>query len=108
MECTECVICFEPIQETNKCILPCGHTFHTTCSVKCMVRRDRCPLCRATVGCELKLHSKQLINPPIPIDQQMMEILKSLKGLVDTNKISDDRYHIVKNLVMNGKPLADN
>ena len=42
----ECSICFEDIDESNKKILECGHTFHTDCINKWTKVNPICPYCR--------------------------------------------------------------
>lgn len=39
----ECPICMEKIGNNNCCKTTCGHSFHTSCLVKCS---GKCPLCR--------------------------------------------------------------
>lgn len=43
-----CSICLEPIFNSTKCTIQCGHTFHTHCAwrVREHERFPRCPLCR--------------------------------------------------------------
>jgi len=42
----ECVICYDKIGETNKCITPCGHTFCCNCIMKSTQYNSACPYCR--------------------------------------------------------------
>lgn len=48
---TSCPICMEEFEENkNQMVLPCGHRFHTTCMLKCMITAESnsnsCPMCR--------------------------------------------------------------
>ena len=40
-----CSICLEKLDD-NKCTLPCGHCFHSTCAIKSFRVSNKCPLCR--------------------------------------------------------------
>ena len=51
MSCS-CPICFENIEDTNKTITSCGHSFHSSCIIKYVATRiggptcPKCPCCR--------------------------------------------------------------
>ena len=42
----ECVICYDLIGETNKCVTPCGHNFCFNCIMKSTQYNSKCPYCR--------------------------------------------------------------
>ena len=42
----ECVICYDVIGETNKCVTPCGHNFCFNCIMKSTQYNSKCPYCR--------------------------------------------------------------
>ena len=43
----ECVICYEVIGDTNKCVTPCGHNFCFKCIMRSTQYNSSCPYCRA-------------------------------------------------------------
>ena len=43
----ECVICYEVIGDTNKCVTPCGHNFCFNCIMRSTQYNSSCPYCRA-------------------------------------------------------------
>ena len=47
----ECVICMEPINDKDKAVLKCGHSFHASCMFSSVVKENNtCPLCRTEVS----------------------------------------------------------
>jgi hypothetical protein len=42
----DCPVCLDKITNDNYCKIPCGHTFHSTCIVRC---NNKCPMCRTTI-----------------------------------------------------------
>jgi hypothetical protein len=42
----ECVICYDVIGDTNKCVTPCGHNFCFNCIMKSTQYNTKCPYCR--------------------------------------------------------------
>ena len=49
IETTDCAICLNILQETNRTILRCGHQFCTECIFTSMRRSNNCPLCRQNI-----------------------------------------------------------
>jgi len=46
-----CIICLEDFDNMSKThSLPCGHTFHVDCIIKCFRKTNECPYCRDTDG----------------------------------------------------------
>jgi hypothetical protein len=45
----ECVICFEDIKDTNKCITKCNHLFCFECIFIYFQKKNECPLCRGNL-----------------------------------------------------------
>lgn len=43
----ECVICYDVIGDTNKCVTPCGHNFCFKCIMRSTQYNSSCPYCRA-------------------------------------------------------------
>lgn len=49
---TECTICMEMINDTDKTVLKCGHKFHASCMFSSVIaNNNNCPLCRTNI-CE--------------------------------------------------------
>lgn len=47
----ECVICMELINDKDKAVLKCGHSFHASCMFSSVVKENNtCPLCRTEVS----------------------------------------------------------
>ena len=49
----ECIICFEPLcskHETPAKVKICGHLFHKACIEESLKHKNRCPMCRKTIG----------------------------------------------------------
>lgn len=42
----DCVICYDLIGDTNKCVTPCGHNFCFNCIMKATQYNSKCPYCR--------------------------------------------------------------
>lgn len=50
MDCEDCAICLDKIDnEKKKSELDCGHCFHTNCILKCASTQNSCPICRSTI-----------------------------------------------------------
>lgn len=67
----ECPICLD--QSCTGIMLPCKHSYHTTCLTKWVVLEPRCPLCRASVIDQrservLKLHQEVYEYFKLPIE----------------------------------------
>lgn len=84
-----CIICLEDFDNTSKThSLPCGHTFHVECIIKCFRKTNECPYCRDTDG-NPKLCSNSNINSFVwdnddsweTIDEDYDEFEKFLKDL---------------------------
>ena len=60
----ECSVCLENIGQKNFSVLECGHTFHTSCILRC---QNRCPLCRSSI-----IHDDEIQDdsPPMPVTRQ--------------------------------------
>ena len=43
-----CPFCLEPLS-LNSLRLPCGHCFHSHCTILFLLKRKQCPCCRADV-----------------------------------------------------------
>ena len=70
-ELSDCCICMEIINDTNKTTTECGHTFHSSCIFRNLAQRIECPMCR-----------KELVEPPPEIDDDDSEF----------NEDDDDSY----------------
>lgn len=55
-ENSECTICLQKINETNKAILQCGHVYHTNCLINHLKTKDTCPICKTKID---DLHVKK-------------------------------------------------
>lgn len=51
MDCSECPICMDVIENNNNCMVTeCGHRFHTNCMLKHVSMGNHgCPMCRSTM-----------------------------------------------------------
>jgi len=51
MDCVECPICFDVIENNNNCMVTeCGHRFHTNCMLKHVSMGNHgCPMCRTAM-----------------------------------------------------------
>lgn len=47
---TECCICMDTIQITNRAVTGCGHVFCLGCLLQHLRTKNDCPMCRRTVG----------------------------------------------------------
>ena len=47
---TECCICMDTIQITNRAVTGCGHVFCLGCLLQHLRAKNDCPMCRRTVG----------------------------------------------------------
>ena len=54
----ECVICYDLIGDTNKCVTPCGHNFCFNCIMKATQYNSKCPYCRN----ELREETTNIVN----------------------------------------------
>jgi hypothetical protein len=48
-EQTECPICMDELGVTDNCTTKCGHKFCSSCFVKSVMRKNNCPMCRASL-----------------------------------------------------------
>ena len=71
----DCPVCLDKITNDNYCKIPCGHTFHSTCIIRC---NNKCPMCRTTICKETDLNG-------------LKEELSNLQILTDSNI---DKYFI--------------
>lgn len=62
----ECPICMDPVENTNNCVLSCGHRFHMGCMLKALERNNSCPLCRSEV-IQYQYNSKEKIENSLEI-----------------------------------------
>ena len=53
-EVTECCICMDTIQITNRAVTECGHVFCLGCLLQHLTRKNDCPMCRHIVGLPLR------------------------------------------------------
>jgi hypothetical protein len=66
----KCSICLEKIN--RKCILECGHIFHSECIDHWGIKKNTCPLCRKTI--KIKLSAAEiLIRDQIESDRKMAQ-----------------------------------
>ena len=49
---TDCCICMDTIQITNKAVTECGHVFCLNCLLQHTKNKNDCPMCRHTLGPE--------------------------------------------------------
>lgn len=49
-EVTECCICMDTIQITNRAVTECGHVFCLGCLLQHLRTKNDCPMCRREVG----------------------------------------------------------
>ena len=63
-ECT-CVVCQEDLRVGDLCIsLPCGHTFHESCLLHWVRRRNSCPTCRRQASPDEPPRETRPTSPP--------------------------------------------
>ena len=60
---TDCCICMDTIQITNRAVTECGHVFCLGCLLQHLDNKNDCPMCRRTVG-------PQRCHTPTPPRQQ--------------------------------------
>ena len=46
----DCAICLECVEDGARCVLECGHTFHSACILQSVLHDQRCPVCRCTLA----------------------------------------------------------
>ena len=85
-----CIICLEDFENNSKThSLPCGHTFHVECIIKCFRKTNECPYCRDTDGNPKLCSNNNNINSFVwdnddsweTIDEDYDEFEKFLKDL---------------------------
>ena len=70
-----CIICLEDFDNNSKThSLPCGHTFHVECIIKCFRKTNECPYCRDTDG-NPKLSSNNNLTSFVWDDEDEWETL---------------------------------
>ena len=76
----DCPICMEKIEGSSSST-PCGHKFCTSCFVKSVVRKNKCPMCRACIIPEEEYNDISR-PPPVPstIDMNLSNIELSTEG----------------------------
>lgn len=88
----DCPVCLDKITHNNYCKIPCGHTFHSTCIIRC---NNKCPMCRTTICEEDELETnisnlkKELNDLKILSDSQIDEYFIDLF----VNSFDYDKYH---------------
>lgn len=103
----ECVICYDALGERNICVLSCGHRFHATCAMKSARLRDSCALCREPIGANINNENwVRIMRMPMRFDMQTFEIIRSLHELEREGKITNERWHQVKNLLTGESDLT--
>lgn len=78
----ECVICYDLIGDTNKCVTPCGHNFCFNCILKATQYNSKCPYCRN----ELREESTVLIDEEVSDSDE------------DSYEDSDDEPSMISNI----------
>jgi len=66
IEKIDCAICLEELNNNNKVILECMHSFHTECITEWFKNNNTCPFCRRTVNTNILPSAPQLL-PQIPL-----------------------------------------
>jgi len=49
VEITECPVCMETLGIVNCCTTKCGHKYCSDCFVKTVMKKNSCPMCRASI-----------------------------------------------------------
>jgi hypothetical protein len=52
--CSDCPICYEPINKKDSKITACKHEFHKTCLEKWLETKHTCPICRYALKEEVR------------------------------------------------------
>ncbi|KAI9911278.1 hypothetical protein PsorP6_008823 [Peronosclerospora sorghi] len=61
---TECVICLSDYEKDDTIIsLPCGHTFHKGCGLRCLLEHNVCPTCRYQLPTQTEVYTSQSEQP---------------------------------------------
>ena len=68
-----CPICYDTIGNTNKMILECSHTYHTTCGITWLRTHNTCPTCRIEVY--ENENQTELENNNNPVDENTFDYL---------------------------------
>lgn len=80
----ECPICMDSVENTNNCILTCGHRFHMECMLKALERKNSCPLCRSEV---IQYNSKEKIQNSLEIlDENLVWITDNQRKWWDSTR----------------------
>ncbi len=74
----ECLICFAPIEATNRIKTRCDHTLHKSCMYVALAKRHACPCCNQL------LIGKLSDLPELQQKQYLMEVLHALGQKVDS------------------------
>ena len=91
-EVTECCICMDTIQITNRAVTECGHVFCLSCLLRHTNNKNNCPMCRHTLGPEPQ-------PEPVNISTfgSILDVVLSNDALLEfiISNIFDERFQLV-------------
>ena len=122
----ECPICMDSIGQVNSSVTKCGHKFCSTCFIKTAMRKNSCPMCRASLVDEneynryMYLYLEERVPiptptptmsvpivpmTPIPIPRYMRNVPRRLpiNRRQNTNTNSQEHVEEVSHIILDGE-----
>lgn len=84
----ECPICIDSLCKTNICVTKCGHKYCSTCFVRCVMKKNSCPMCREKIV-EEEHYVKDIMlfqSDYIPFDEELIRDDFNLNLFVEINE----------------------
>lgn len=111
MENENCPICFDEIDNAEKGVTKCMHTFHDTCILKWMEKSSKCPLCNFElnpVGCEVRFRDFEEIPFSDDYDESDGDDYNESDGedIEDYYEQKEDYYEQKEDIIPTISPLA--
>ena len=74
---TECCICMDTIQITNRAVTGCGHVFCLGCLLQYLKTKNDCPMCRRTAGPPPRILSlEEVMNNDVLYERLISRVLR--------------------------------
>ena len=71
----ECAVCLEEVDD-RRCVLACGHVFHSSCILQSALHDARCPVCRVELA-------KPPPPPPTPSSSRVLSLELAIDAVQD-------------------------
>lgn len=96
---SECAICLDQFEVTNRALLVCGHAIHVHCLVELAKHSNRCPMCREafyqtaqniTHSSDEEILDLLADTDPEPSDEEVIDLFANTDSESDADEIEEE------------------